>query len=144
MSMIVLLFTDWAVTRPAVGSKDTAWRHIGRHKSKQLVSPTVFKHLYSNAPQSPFIFFNSDADRCFMAGAASPFSGNAATEIDFIDLNLSRQPFTACPHGAAAQFMEPFPSRMIAAKTEQQVFEVDGIDAAFAGCEPPHGLEPQT
>ena len=64
-----------------------------------------------------------------------------AAEVKFINFYRARKLLPLCAYGTASEFVKPNPGGAIASKA-QQFFQGEGIDAGFAGGEPPHCFKP--
>ena len=67
----------------------------------------------------------------------------SATDIEFIDLDLSSQRLPIRPDHRPPQLMEAHPSRSVASEPKSTL-EPQGTDASLLVGEPPHGPEPQS
>lgn len=131
------------VALPPIGGDPAAGRNVVQQEGFQRVGRAIQGHMQANATHSLLHLsaLHGHGDNGFALGPAAALAGALAADDKFIHFHAAGEFPAILADGAAPQLLQPAPGGAVAAQT-QQLLEIGGIDAGFAGGEPPHGLEP--
>ena len=139
--VFVVRSSQSGIASPSVGVDNRSRRYNSLHKWKQAFRGHVFDTLKADATNTTTIFLSRNGNNLLGLDFSSSLPFLGAADIGFVNLDYAKKAISSWPHHRPAQFVEPSPSRLIAAQPEYPL-QAQGADTVLLAGDEPHCQKP--
>src|ERR1035437_121768 len=122
---------------PRIGMDYRPGRDRTLDEGKKAVRRDILDALKANATGTAAILFGCNSNDGFVLGFSTACALFGAAHIGFVNLDSPRQKVSSWPDHCPAQFVQPGPGRLVAAKPEFSL-QAEGADAVLLTGDEPH------
>ena len=119
-----------SVTTPTVRTNNGSRFYTFLRSRTQTICSSVVNSLETDSSDPISIFLGYYKNQCFPRSSATTINWLFTTDVSFIDFYSTREPVAIRAHHCCTQFVQPCPSSLVTAKT-QNSFESRCADTVF-------------